>query len=85
VGWLSIKGDLSLEEGFSGHNPDGTPACEQVALIESILGRNGKLFIFPQFLVRTPTSTFTTLKIKLLRRLCPRIFKGMGVEFEAAL
>jgi hypothetical protein len=39
---------------YSAHNPDGTSACEHVALNESIFRENGKLFIFPQLLVGTP-------------------------------
>jgi glycosyltransferase involved in cell wall biosynthesis len=43
-----------LGRKYSARNPDGTPACEHVALNESIFRENGRLFIFPQLLVRTP-------------------------------
>jgi glycosyltransferase involved in cell wall biosynthesis len=43
-----------LGRRYSAKNPDGSPACEHVALNESIARDGGKLFIFPQLVVKTP-------------------------------
>jgi len=39
---------------YFAQNRDGSAACEHVALNESISGDNGRLFIFPRLLVKTP-------------------------------
>ena len=54
-GGLAIyKRRYLLGRRYFAKNPDGTPACEHVALNESISSDNGSLFIFPELLVTTP-------------------------------
>jgi hypothetical protein len=43
-----------LGKRYSAKNRDGSPACEHVALNESISNEGGKLFIFPPLVVKTP-------------------------------
>jgi glycosyltransferase involved in cell wall biosynthesis len=54
-GGLAIyKRRYLLGRRYFARNRDGSPACEHVALNESISVDNGKLFIFPRLLVKTP-------------------------------
>jgi glycosyltransferase involved in cell wall biosynthesis len=54
-GGLAIyKRRYLLGRRYSAKNRDGSPACEHVALNESISSDGGELFIFPQLMVKTP-------------------------------
>jgi glycosyltransferase involved in cell wall biosynthesis len=54
-GGLAIyKRRYLIGKRYFAQNQDGSPACEHVSVNESISADGGKLYIFPQLLVKTP-------------------------------
>jgi glycosyltransferase involved in cell wall biosynthesis len=67
-GMAIYKRRYLLGRRYIGRNRNGSATCEHVALHESISSANGKLFIYPELLVRTPYEHIHRARDKLFYR-----------------